>query len=317
MNNQTPESIRPALAKGRVALTGIIQIGPAVGLKANDFATFSGDFYDLFGRPADTTATPPISAIVGKQPAYLERKVQHAVARATHRQALIDGRLFVESAIDTLKGKLGRRWTPRWAAIGFTSGSLRLSRDPVPTLTLLEAHYRAQSAHETASLDLTSAKVAELLEAIDTTHGAINLARDNEVAAKAARDASFAKFRTRLGALREELSTLLDDDDSRWYRFGFRRPIDGETPDLVEEVSLRLGGPGEVIVEWIKARLAVNYRVSWKITGSTDEPTQVGLFSDLQAIITGLAHGTNITVTVQARNSAGESAPMEATILVP
>src|SRR5690554_3954561 len=104
MNNQTPESIRPAFARGRVALNGILNIGVTTGLKANDLATFSGDFYDLFGRPADPTATPPIEAIVGKQPLYLQRRVQHSSARATYREAVKEGRLFVEHAIDTLKG---------------------------------------------------------------------------------------------------------------------------------------------------------------------------------------------------------------------
>jgi hypothetical protein len=72
-----------------------------------------------------------------------------------------------------------------------------------------------------------------------------------------------------------------------------------------------------VIAEWTKARLADNYRVSWKVTGSTDDPTQVGLFSDPQTVITGLPHGANITVSVTARNAAGESAPMEGQLVVP
>lgn len=317
MKNKTPQAIRPALAKGRVAIIGLTELGVGIGVDANDLETFSGAYYHLAGRPAEPTATPPVAAIVGKQPLYLERKVQHAIARAAYQQAVADGRLFVEQAVDTLKGMFGRRWSAEWMAIGFTSGSLQLPRDPVPTLTLLEAHYRTHPEHESPAVNLTQVEAAEVLAAIDTALGAMNLARDNEVSAKAERDASFTRLRMRLSALRDELGTILTLDDSRWYRFGFRRPVDGETPDLVEEVRLRLGSAGEVVVEWSQARLAVNYRVSWKLTGSTEDPTEVGLFADQMAIISGLPPGANITAIVTARNAAGESAPMEAAIVLP
>lgn len=315
-NNRTPKTINPLVTRVRVALAGVKALGASVGIKGNDIDAISDDYYDLVGRPADPTATPPVEAIVGKQPYYLERKVVHGAARADYRQAIADGRTFVTNSIDMLRTPLGRQWNIKWASL-FVTPSLKLPSDPVPMLVSLEAYFRTHPAHENAVLNLTGARAIALLGAIDTAKEAIAEARDNEVAAKQARDRSWRRLRTRLGLLREELSSLLGDDDSRWYRFGFRRPADGETPDLVDEVTARLGAPGEVVVEWTKARLAENYRVLWKVTDSPDEPTQVGLFTDLHAIITGLPPATNITVSVRARNDAGESAPMEAQIALP
>jgi hypothetical protein len=59
--------------------------------------------------------------------------------------------------------------------------------------------------------------------------------------------------------------------------------------------------------------------VAWKLAGAApeDPATQVGLFADLQAVITGLTSGTNITVIVTARNASGESAPVKVNVIVP
>ena len=83
-------------------------------------------------------------------------------------------------------------------------------------------------------------------------------------------------------------------------------------PDLV----LSSGGPGIVLVQWGLSSLAENYRVTWRITGSAAEATEVGLFTDRQCSITGLPSGTSIVVGVSARNDSGETEPTEAVITV-
>src|SRR5688572_10196975 len=50
MKNQTPQTMGPALAKGRVALTGLIELGEPLEIEANDLETFSGVYYHLAGR---------------------------------------------------------------------------------------------------------------------------------------------------------------------------------------------------------------------------------------------------------------------------
>lgn len=317
--NPTPTTLRPIVTQATTAKSGAETLGALINLKASDAEAIGGDLYAFAGRPADPTATPPVAAIAGKQPLYVEARVAHAQARAARTAAQEAGLKFAAQAVDTLKGVLGRRWNSQWAGVGFTDGSIAIPSDPLPTLTLLEAHYRTHAEHETAALDLTAVKAELAKQAIVTARAAANAARREEGLAKQARDAAFAKLRMRISLLREELGGLLDDDDPHWYDFGFRRPVDGQTPDLVDSLTLRLGAPGEVVAEWSRARLADNYRVSWKLADAAPEvePTQVGLFADQQAIITGLPSGVTITVIVTARNGSGESGKVTATIAIP
>ena len=74
--------------------------------------------------------------------------------------------------------------------------------------------------------------------------------------------------------------------------------------------------PGQPVVQWGLSSLAENYRVTWRLSGSAAEPTEVGLFADRQCSIMGLPSGTSIIVGVSARNDSGETAPTEAAITV-
>jgi hypothetical protein len=57
--------------------------------------------------------------------------------------------------------------------------------------------------------------------------------------------------------------------------------------------------------------------VSWKPQSSSGEPTVAGLYGDAGAALSGLPSGVAITVFVTARNNAGETQPVTATIVVP
>jgi hypothetical protein len=317
--NKIPTTLRPLVALSTRAIAGVETLGVIIEIKANDLPTLAAAHFDLVGRPADPTAIPPVTAILGKHPAYTEAKAVHALARGGLRMANKDGYDFTAKAVNTLKGVLGRQWNSQWAAVGFTDGSLELPRNPLPVLSWIEAHLRIHSGHQVASMNITAPGAETLKQAIIAAQKAVDEAHAAEKTAKAMRDASLQRLRRRMGLLREELDTLLDPDDARWYQFGFRRPIDGETPDLIEELRLLPAGTGQVLVQWTRARLADNYRVSWKLStaGPDAEPTQVGLFSDLQAVITGLTAGMTITVILTARNASGESAPVDGTIVVP
>jgi hypothetical protein len=139
-------------------------------------------------------------------------------------------------------------------------------------------------------------------------------ARDLRIELKAGRDESISNLRGRLSGLRSELGQLLDDDDGRWYDFGFRRPVDGSMPGPVRDLVLTPAGASVVLVQWRPSSLSENYRVTWRIAGSAAEPTEVGLFADRQCSITGLPSAANIVVGVSARNDSGETAPTEAAI---
>jgi hypothetical protein len=315
--NRIPKSLSLLELSASRASEGAGEIGADIELPAKYATGLASVVHDVFGRPADSGATPPREAILGKQPLYLETKVVHSAARADRKKATAAGRTFVAKAVHNLKNDLGMHWNARWAALGFVNGSLRLPTNPLPVLTLLGAYYRAHAERENAALNLTAEKAEQVKAAIVAMQTAVDRAHDAEKAAKLVRDAAVRKLRLLLGGLREDLHTVLTKDDSRWYRFGFCRPVDGSTPDLVQELTVQASAPTEAIARWTKARLAVNYRVAWKRTGSTDAPRQVGIVSDPRAVITGLPPGADVTVIVTARNVSGESAPTEAGVAVP
>jgi hypothetical protein len=124
-------------------------------------------------------------------------------------------------------------------------------------------------------------------------------------------------LRDRLVSLRGELEQLLEDDDGAWYEFGFRRPADGTMPLAVTVLTLTPGTAGMVLVNWDATSRATSYRVTWKPTGSSGEPAEVGLFPVTECTLTGLPSGTPITIGVTARNESGETAATEASIVVP
>lgn len=312
--NRTPKTIRALQNAGRTAYFGALEAAPTVTLKANDAASIGPDYFDFAGRPADPTAVPPITAIAGKQPLYQQARIDATLAQSALKEAIKSGRAFVAKAVDILKGNLGRRWTDKWVELGFPSGSLALPIDPRSVLINLEIYFRTHPDQESASLNLTAVKAQQALRAIDNAFRSANAAVVREKAAKQERDAAAERLRLRLSGLRQELGKVLSNDSSNWYHFGFRRPIDGNTPDVVETINFRVVAPGEVEVEWSHARLADNYRVSWIVSGSSGVPATLGLINGQRTLISGLPHPANITVIITARNSAGESVPAKATI---
>jgi hypothetical protein len=53
------------------------------------------------------------------------------------------------------------------------------------------------------------------------------------------------------------------------------------------------------------------------VEGSSDEPVEVGLFSDLAVNLVGLPTGSTVVISVTARNNSGETLPTEVTVVVP
>ena len=82
----------------------------------------------------------------------------------------------------------------------------------------------------------------------------------------------------------------------------------------VTGIVITPAGSGLALVTWEPSARAENYRVSWKPTASSDPATEVGLFTEPQAVIDSLPSSVPITIKVSARNDAGETLPTEAAI---
>jgi hypothetical protein len=228
--------------------------------------------------------------------------------------ALKAGRDFCRTGTGVLRPILGQRWNGAWIAAGFTEGSLAVPRVPLSMLLQFRSYLETFPAWESASIGFTAALAQARVAAIQSAVLARETAKGARWSVKAERDAAFQALRKRLSGLRAELGQLLSREDDRWYAFGFRRPADGKQPLPVMELVLLPIGSGTVMATWAVSSYATNYRVTWKPTASSDPATEVGLFAETQAVLTGLPAGVPITVAVSARNESGETTPTEAAV---
>ena len=309
--SQVPTTNDGIVVLGYHCVTAASDLAAEVDLKQNTSPVIAADLYDFVGLPGTDPAT------AGKQGAFNQRRIAVTTAANLRRAAVQQGRDFNAKAVNHLKMFLGRFWNMLWQSIGFTNGSIALPYDPMPLLLKLRPHLIANPTHELAAEGITAANANALAIAINGAFNAESTAVAARDVARDARDASASKLRARLVGLRSELEQLLADDDHRWRRFGFTRPIDRRIPAMITGLTLRPGGiPGEVIVEWQPSAGAQNYRVLRVVQTVDQQSVEVGLFTDPTAIISGLPSGKTVVVTVTARNEAGETLPTSVAILV-
>ena len=308
--NKVPMGMIPLINLGRTAHAGAVSIGGPTGLEQNTAAKIAIDLYDVIGDPA----TP---LIAGKKARYDAQVVALKDAYAAKREAIKDGREFCRLAINLLRPVLGNDWNTAWQAAGFHQPSLALPRQPAAMLSAFREYFSAHAAHENAAAGITAANATAKAAAVDAAILAVAAAKTLRVQRKAERDEALKALHDRLSGLRGELDQLLEDDDGRWYQFGFRRPADGKLPGPVTGLVLTPGTAGMVLVNWTPSSLASNYRVTWKPTSGSGPATEAGLFPGTSCVLTELPSAVPITVAVSARNEAGETAATEGTIVVP
>jgi hypothetical protein len=219
-------------------------------------------------------------------------------------------------AIDVLRPILGRQWNSRWSGAGFSAGTLAVPRDPYAMLIDLREYFRRNAAQEIPAIGVTAVSLDAQIVAIDDARRDADSAHAAKKAALEARNAAQLALQRRLSALRYELDLLLEDDDARWYEFGFRRPIDGRIPSMVEGLAVMPGLPGELVVSWEPASLADSYAVTKQVIGVDTEPVFVKRVSDTETTLRDLPTGATVKVTITAHNSTGDSLPVEAAAVV-
>lgn len=307
---QIPKSREDCVTLATLALAGAQAIGAEVHLEQNTPARIAADLYDYTGEPGEGTGG-------GKRHLFDEARVAATVAQMARRVAVANGREFCGKAVDHLKGYLGRRWGAPWMAVGLSGASLHIPRNPLPLLLGLREYFRTHAAHEMAEQNITADQADTLATAIQTASQNVVEKIQVRAVASALQKAALRKLCERLTGLRTELDQLLDDDDPRWRRFGFSRPIDKRLAEEVEGLTLTEGLPGQVVASWEPSARALDYRVKWKIAESPDEPVELPLVHDLSVIIAGLPSGSTVVVMVSARNAVGDSLPTEAELMVP
>jgi len=309
--NEIPRVLSRLLTLAGRAKSALQALATILGVVQNTAAKVGAEIVDLTG-PVGAPPTPP-SGKIGK---LNDARQQSTDAQAALRAVIAAGRTLAMQSIDVLRPILGRRWNSRWTAAGFSAGSLAIPRDPYALLIDLREYFRRNAAHEVPAVGVTAAALDAQVVAIDNARRDADSAQSAKKAALDARNEAQLTLQRRLSSLRYELGSLLAGDDARWYEFGFRRPIDGRIPALVEGLTVTPGLPGELVLSWEPAPLAESYAVSKLVAGVDPQTVFVKRVSDTETVLRELPHGATVRVTIVSHNSTGDSLPVEAAAIV-
>ncbi len=299
--NPIPDPFDPLVAHAEDSADGANQHGASIGLLQNTEAAIRAD----------------ITALTSAENTFQTYLMAKSMAMDELQTANSNGKAFIALFLRTGKTTIGTKWNAVWNAAGFAAGSLSVPRSQDERFGLLgsirdflSSHPQYESTNAThPELDVTAAIATSRYSTISTVRFNVNQAETNSGTAKDARDLARNALHARLTGLREELGQLLDDDDSRWYAFGFNRPADPETPGVPDGLVVTQGvaGSGTLIVDWNDSRRSTGFKVYARINGA-QHPLEFGFFEDSQAVIT-LTPGAVVQITVAAHNNHGYSAP--------
>jgi hypothetical protein len=309
--NRIPRVLSRLLTLAGRAKSALEALAIILGIVQNTAAKVGAEIVDLTG-PVGAPPTPP----TGKIGKLNDARQQSTVAQAALRAVIAAGRVLAMQSIDVLRPILGRQWNSQWAAAGFSGGSLAVSRDPYAILIDLREYFRRHSVNEVSAVGVTAAALDAKIVAIDDARRDADSAQAAKTAALDARNEAQLVLQRRLSSLRYELDSLLAEDDARWYEFGFRRPIDGRIPDLIEGLTVSPGLPGELVLSWEPASLAESYAVTKQVVGVDLQPVFVKRVSDTETTLRDLPKGATVKVTIVSHNSTGDSLPVEAAAIV-
>lgn len=241
-----------------------------------------------------------ITAIVPLQEAYLA--------------AIAGAYTFAQRARDVLKPHCGNQHCGLWNAAGFTS-SLAIPQTWNGLRVLvgsLGAYLSANATQEVAALQVSAARAAEIITALDNTRNAVSAARQSAAARRELRDVAFAALRTRLRGLADELKQLIGRDDVRWRAFGLNVPAEPSVPPQPAGLTVTNDTPLQLLVRCNPVPFADHYRW-WRRPRSGAGQPEVAGSSDLPMfLIEDLGGNTHWDIYVSAVNSNGVEGPLSA-----
>lgn len=264
-----------------------------------------------------------LAAVVAKQLAFNTSKSARAGLTQTQTTADGNGRVFIGQTKNVLAATLGSQWSQVWEATGFPNQSLSVPTKQDERLSLLgslQAYLTANPTLENAPLNVTAARGGLLFTALSDARNAVNANLADGAQKKSEREVAVVGLRVRLRGVIDELTSLLDPDDPRWYQFGLVPPASSDAPEAPENLILTAGAsPGEVLADWSDSPRAVSYRVYKKIVGVDPDFVLAASPADSDATLTGLPSGQTVQVQVVAVGDQGLVSPASETkqIVVP
>jgi hypothetical protein len=317
-DNSIPRNYDQIVQMLENAADGAKTHGVAIGLKQNDEAALRAALTALVGKPAGPGGVPPAEpglkdkwnlAKAGKTSATRDFSLVKQTARGVAR-----------ACINVLKPRLGDQWNNQWQTAGFTDSSIAVPDNPLALLQQLRSYFAAHPTHEVSEVNATATQCEASAQLVSDAASASNQSNTDAGNAKKNLEIGVAEARSRLIGLREELTQLLDDDDERWYAFGFSKPSDIDTPEVPENLVVTPGAPGShlVFIDWDDSLRSTSYRVT--VTKATPPTTRLKnlIVTDSEAALNDLPSGIPIAVTVSGRNSKGgesaETSPVTTTV---
>jgi hypothetical protein len=311
-DNSIPDSYDQLIQLLEDAADGAATHGATIGLKQNDEPALRAVLTTLVGTPAGPGGMPP--GVPGLKDKWNSAKAAKIAGTGAFSTAKKNGRTTARACVNVLKPRLGDQWNNAWQTAGFTDASLAIPENPLTILQQIAAYFGANPAHEVKTLGATAAQCTSDAEAISDAATASNQSNTDSGIAKSNLEVGISDARSRLSGLRHELGQLLEDDDERWYAFGFSKPSDPDTPEVPENLVITPGPAGShlVFIDWDNALRGTSYRVLIKRNVVNNPELKNIIVTESEVAVNDIDSATPITVTVSSRNSkGGESSPTD------
>lgn len=313
MGNITPRSYNPLVRHLEDAADGAKKYGAAIGLLHYTEARIRSTVEAIVGKPPGPGGVPP--AVPGLRTLWNTADDHKCAMTSALQTQCKTGRLFARNCIRSLMPVLGETWNTRWKSAGFSTPSLAVPTNPLTMIQLLRNYYAANPAHESTDVtgEIHSAVSCDTMaKAIAAAETASNQSNTDSGTALTNFQTGLAAGRACLSGLRLELEDLINDDDERWYAFGYDKPSDPRTPDSPAHLTVVAGAPGSktFISDWDDARRADTYRLCAVLKAAgTEVANEIVKETQCSLTLDTLAAGTALVLTVTARNDTGESGP--------
>lgn len=231
-------------------------------------------------------------------------------------QSLTDNyvKTFIKTTKNVLAATFGSTWSQVWEPTGFPNQSLAVPTTLDERLSLLgslKMFLTANPGSANAPLNVTAARATILFEELSDARNAINANLTLRAQKKLERETAVTALRVRMRGVIDELDSLLEDDDPKWYQFGLVPPGEEDAPEVVTNLILTAGpSPGMVLGDWPNSARAAYYRVYAKVVGVDDNFHLVASPSDSDCTLTGLPSGSTVQIYVVAVGETGLVSPL-------
>ncbi len=218
---------------------------------------------------------------------------------------------------DSLKRKLGRKYSTEWSGTGFDS-SLEIPRGVAALEQLLRTLNNFYTEDPTLEVpDVATALMAgEAADALTVAQTALTVKRGAVRALRTARKQKEKVLRARIRGVVEELNRALGPLDGRWDAFGLNQPGLQQVPERPRKVTVVMQAGGAAAVKWQKTPRAEYYRLWLKVIGVDEEAIPVGSPTDLDYMIESMPAASQVEVSISAANNGGESARSEVVVVI-